>query len=247
MLAGQALASSHEPLDKVLPSYFVKGAQEQSRAIQSKSDDIEGHRRSISTCNSSTRVDVLDFGAKGDGVTDDYAAIQAAIVTASHHPCGGGQVFFPPAVAYLVRQPLVIMSGAPGGVARGGLALIGGGGSGDHVRPQFAYAPQTTIITDAPTGPALQVGNMSQGTGINDVKLLIQDISFVGVETGLAILGSAEVRMTNVGAAARNWTGGRDTAGAVVSNTYWLSCDQCTFETVAPPDAVSTQALPITT
>eukprot|EP01052_Picozoa_sp_SAG31_P040929 SAG31_NODE_6062_length_2187_cov_1.309387_2_plen_335_part_00 len=188
------------------------------------------------SCNS-TRVDVQAFGAKGDGVTDDHAAIQAAIVAASHHPCGGGQVWFPPAAAYLVRQPLEIVSGAPSGVARGGLALIGGGGAARHTRPQFAYSPQTTIITDAPTGPALQVGNLTYGVGINDVDLFIRDMSFVGAETGLVIVGSAGVRMANVGAAARNWTGGRDNAGAVISNTYWLSCDQCTFETTPPPDA----------
>jgi hypothetical protein len=182
-------------------------------------------------CNSTSRVDVRAFGAIGDGTSDDHAAIQAAIVAASHHPCGGGQVFFPPAIAYLVRRPLLIMAGE-GGVARGGLALIGGGGTGRHEGPEFAYAPQTTVVTDVRTGPALQVGNLTEGGGINDVDLLIQDMSFVGVETGLAIVGSAGVRMVNVGAAARNWTSGRDNAGAVISNTYWLSCDQCTFETV---------------
>jgi hypothetical protein len=191
-----------------------------------------GHGPSIARqCNSTSRVDVRAFGAIGDGTSDDHAAIQAAIVAASHHPCGGGQVFFPPAIAYLVRRPLLIMAGE-GGVARGGLALIGGGGTGRHEGPQFAYAPQTTVVTDVRTGPALQVGNLTEGGGINDVDLLIQDMSFVGVETGLAIVGSAGVRMVNVGAAARNWTGGRDNAGAVISNTYWLSCDQCTFETV---------------
>ena len=200
-----------------------------------------GSQRSSSpppVCNtSSSRVNVMStFGAIGDGVTDDHAAIQSAIVAASHHPCGGGQVWFPPAVAYLVSQPLIIMSGE-GGVARGGLALIGGGGAEHNRPPQFAYSPQTTIITNAPTGPALQVGNLTQGVGINDVDLLIQDMSFVGVETGLVITGSAGIRMINIGAAALNWTGGRDNAGAIISNTYWLSCTQCAFETVSPPDA----------
>jgi len=46
---------------------------------------------------------VKAFGAKGDGVTDDSAAIQAAIDDVN----GPGKVFFPPGV-YLVSQPVML-------------------------------------------------------------------------------------------------------------------------------------------
>ena len=50
------------------------------------------------------RVDVTAFGAKGDGVADDTAAIQAAITAVCNsypHANGSGGIFFPPGVYVL--------------------------------------------------------------------------------------------------------------------------------------------------
>src|SRR6266404_5981781 len=56
---------------------------------------------------SSYWVNVLDTGAKGDGVTDDSAAILRAVRRAIERGKGGGNVvYFPPSHCYNVGSPL---------------------------------------------------------------------------------------------------------------------------------------------
>ncbi len=50
-------------------------------------------------------VNVKDFGAKGDGITDDTAAIQAAVDSLYVNKLGGGTVYFPPGKYRVVGQP----------------------------------------------------------------------------------------------------------------------------------------------
>jgi len=62
-------------------------------------------------------ISVTDFGATGDGVTDDYAAIAAAIAAV---PATGGTVFFPtPSSSYLCSATLTVSA------SKDGLKLVG--------------------------------------------------------------------------------------------------------------------------
>lgn len=47
------------------------------------------------------------YGARGDGVSDDTDAIQAAISSVVHHPQAGPRIIFFPAGTYLVSRPLL--------------------------------------------------------------------------------------------------------------------------------------------
>ena len=49
-------------------------------------------------------INILEFGAKGDGITDDTDAIQAAIELTAKR--GGGKIFFPyTAGGYRIAKP----------------------------------------------------------------------------------------------------------------------------------------------
>lgn len=59
----------------------------------------------IRSVSNRTSVSVKDFGAVGDGVTDDYTAIMAAIAFVG--AAGGGSIFFPPGTYLTSNQILV--------------------------------------------------------------------------------------------------------------------------------------------
>lgn len=83
-------------------------------------------------------VNVKDYGAAGDGVTDDTAAIQAAI---NGVPARGGTLYFPGG-KYNISSPIVIGTGDAGSTisTRYGIKLIGdGAGMGSTPSVELNY------------------------------------------------------------------------------------------------------------
>lgn len=76
----------------------------------SRSAGDDAAQRAAGTARRVQGQDVTDFGAKGDGTTDDAAAIRAAAaaVVAVHADQGGGGVLHFPAGIYAVGSPLVL-------------------------------------------------------------------------------------------------------------------------------------------
>ena len=75
-------------------------------------------------CYTEISANVMDFGAKGDGTTDDTAAIQAAINSCKD---SGGLIYFPTGT-YIVTASLLVYSnqmlfGKPGAVIKQGAAI----------------------------------------------------------------------------------------------------------------------------
>jgi len=85
-------------------------------------------------------LDVRDFGAKGDGVTDDTAAIQAALEAAKEHGGHRAQrhVTLPPGI-YAISRPLLIPSGT----------TIHGSGGATVIRATTSFGGKALIEGDA--------------------------------------------------------------------------------------------------
>ena len=99
-------------------------------------------------------VNVLDFGAVGDGVTDDAVAIQAAYAAVA---IVGGTLFLPSGNYYIGTTTLVFDQ--PN-------VLIQGEGLPNRQQTS-AYVPRSTTITYSGTGTAIQLGKWLPTTSGN--------------------------------------------------------------------------------
>lgn len=145
----------------------------------------------ISAAGPRPRVDVTapPYNAKGDGVTDDTASIQAAITAACST---GGSVNFPPGI-YNLSQPQLPSTSPVLSITCRGLHLLGGG-SQNPGGAQFTRAPSTELVVAtagsnpnaAPVfglGPGFGAPNSYNGTAF-------ENLTIVGHNQAIAIFGS---------------------------------------------------------
>jgi hypothetical protein len=139
------------------------------------------------------RVSVKDFGAVGDGVTDDSAAIQAAINATD--PNRGGAIFFPQG-KYYIATGLTITNP--------GVALIGEGQGG--VSDELANGSTRIIVGNGIWGLTCGSTTSSSFLGVR-----IEYLEFCEQNTGQALGGVRIYRMSNntfVGGSVGRFTAG---------------------------------------
>jgi hypothetical protein len=142
----------------------------------------------------SDAVNVLWFGATGDGVTDDSAAINAAISFVSI--LGGGTLFVPDG-AYLIANPIELMDYLELVFSRGAEFLQGA--DGINIIQSSTHAYFTAIRNPQINGNGFNGG---VAFALNNFRLEsgIYDASITDIENGLYLLGGC------FGAAIDNFT-----------------------------------------
>ncbi len=193
------------------------------------------------------RVDVTAYGAKGDGVTNDTAAIQAAITAVCGtygHNLGGGTIFFPPGT-YLVSQPQLPSTAAVFPLPCGGLHFQGGNGTNYALGgAQFNRAPQTRIFVSAGASPnAAAVFSMA---GASVQQNTFENLTINGHNQAINIYASVDNSLRNV-CLVVGTSGQTDNTPLKITNTFWFfmdgGCLQTTSMTI--PVAIFTGETPL--
>lgn len=122
---------------------------------------------------SSLYINVKDFGAVGDGLTDDYDAILDAISEAESR--GGGIVFFPSG-QYRVRDGIVLGNGSStaASTVHHGIALLGEGSGKIGDSGAWIVSAATSIIYDGSTSSGkavIELRGPLTGCRVNNIHL----------------------------------------------------------------------------
>jgi hypothetical protein len=169
------------------------------------------------------RVDVTAFGAKGDGVTDDTAAIQAAITFVCNGHLtnlGGGSIFFPPGL-YLVSQPQLPSTAPVFQLPCGGLHFLGGNGSGFATgAAQFNRAPQVRILVSG-VGSSPNAAAVFAMNGPTSSTNTFENLTINSHNQAISIYTSSENVLHNVCLTTAT-SGQTDNVPLKITNTFWF-------------------------
>jgi len=158
-------------------------------------------------------TNVLSFGATGDGVTDDTAAIRAAIGS------GGKEVFFPAGTYKISGLPIVLPSRTRVTGAGREVSIIRPNGlagySGDAPTVFVGYLYSTTIPYTGPTTPP---------GGVYDTDIAIEGLGFDYTTQAATTASFLFVKNLDV-AGLRMWA----TTSASCTGVRCISCDRVTM------------------
>lgn len=201
-------------------------------------------------------VSVLDFGAVGDGTTDDRANIQTAF---DHIAANGGTLYFPPG-EYVISSYVTLKGANGAAVSARGIRILGG--------PDVVIR-QTNASANYPRD-GFRIGNASAqdggtGSAINVQDIVVDGFEFKNCRIGVWVVYARDVLVQNIKAdrsavVAVGNDADDDCENVTVRNIYRTDAFDGTFFTVGffkttgfrienihSPFAVSGEAITIST
>lgn len=138
-----------------------------------------GAARTVAAKFAAEMVSVKDFGATGDGVTDDTTAITAAITAVS---TTGGGVLFPPGT-YCVSSTITLGNGdAATNSTVNGISLIGfGSGTGSNFASAGTNGATRIKWIGSAGGTVVKIAGPCRSMRIDDIHIDGNDLANVGL------------------------------------------------------------------
>jgi hypothetical protein len=136
------------------------------------------------------QVNVKDFGAVGNGVADDYAAVKAALATVPI----GGSLYFPPGTYYtLYKDPLVAANWLT--IDKNGITLTASPGSvtldNFLIYVKGGYGSSLDIAANMTTGDDTLTSTTAHGLAVGDYVQMMSAINSYTPDGGAWTLGSS--------------------------------------------------------
>jgi hypothetical protein len=233
VISGQNLYRSEVAMRRMMLGMLIllvsRPTQIRIGRVQSKSISGESGVKDAGDSNASSQVTgeprpyiyVTSFGAKGDGRTDDRAAIQSAITAACAAQIGGVNIYPEidfPAGYYVVNQPQTPSTAPIFEVPCNHLTFRGLGSSAGT--QQFARAPMS-VLKSIPgarpnTAPIFDCRYPRCNVGIT-----FRDLEIDGYNKALWFYASSDNKLENVNLSVQN-TGMVDNSALELTNSFWF-------------------------
>ena len=194
-----SLTSNHDSLTDFITTYSKSVSSENEVADTSNSNEVRDSNTALEKGTEVSALSVKDYGAVGDGVSDDRQAIQDTIDAAAKG-LGGGKVYFPEGT-YLVKEIVFLRSHTHIEVHEKATIL-----NGINIKNHPSIVFMTGLFTDdgdqvewEPTEDiSYSGGTIDMNGALNEERTKAKNLPLINSSGAFAIGNSKNVTISNV-------------------------------------------------